>query len=139
MKDTAVKYKKPLIAIVLLGLLLLGYFTRDKWMSIFTKDSETSPGTGTNTTTTNAAIVANTYDVTIDKNTVLKRGDNNESVKELQRLMNQDLQKNHTPTLKEYLVVDGAFGALTEARLEFLVQQKSISINQFVSKHDNLT
>lgn len=137
MKETAIKYRKPIIAGVLLLVLVLGYFYRDKWMGLFSRDenpSTTDKVTSTSSSTNSSSSSSNV----IDKDKVLKRGDKGVSVEELQRLMNAEL-KNHTPTLLEYLVVDGVFGPKTEEMLMHITrgdwdgQKKSISINAFLA------
>lgn len=124
MKKTIIKYKKPLIAGLILAVLLLGYFFRDKLFSWTKKDNSTPTAPTTPTTSNNTSSG-------INKDVVLKQGDRGASVSEMQRLLNEEL-KQHTPTLLSFLVVDGIFGPKTEARLEHFTSKKSMSINQLI-------
>ena len=123
------QYRKPLGALVVLVILLGAYFTRDKWMPFFTKDSG-GPSSALNTTNkpSNSSTAANT----IDKTKVLKQGDRGESVRELQRLLNIELKKGTTFFLP--LVEDGIFGPKTLAILKKITNQSSISIQDLESK-----
>lgn len=132
MKNKITEYKKPLAVVVVLAILLVGYFTRDKWMSFFTKSDTTPPSnsnTGTNTTNTSTS--------TIDKAKVLKRGDSGASVMELQRLLNEELKRRiakYGLNTLTHLTEDGQFGPITEGRLDLFVKVKEISINDLVTK-----
>lgn len=125
--DTLKTYKKPLFAGVLLLLLILAYFQRDKIKALFSKSTTTGGGTtsgGSNTTTTTNNTTTTTA---INKDKSLSLGSKGQEVEELQRLIN----KNITPPMV-MLVVDGNFGPKTEAALLNVAKVKSITINQFL-------
>ena len=117
MKETIVKYKKPIAAGVLILVLVLGYFYRDKWMGLFKKEEAASDGGSTSPSSGNSSgSSSGSSSTTIDKNKILKQGDRGEYVKELQRLLNEDAEKNH-PTFFVLFVVEGVFCPKTELLL----------------------
>lgn len=122
--------RKPMMAVALLAILIIGYFTRDQWMSLFTSKVTSGNGSSSTSNTTNTSTG-------IKKDVVLKKGDRNDSVKELQRLLNvehvsRSLNIMTKPTLPK-LVVDGDFGPKTEALLMYFTNKNSISINQLTT------
>lgn len=121
------KHKKPILAGLLLLLLFVGYFTREKWTSWFKLKSNTqdSPKPSYSTAST-----------TINRTKVLKKGDRGVSVKELQRLLNleYEYQKKHgTVPIEPKLVEDQIFGAKTQAMLQLFTGKSSISIKELLS------
>lgn len=136
-KQPLMKNKKALAALAVLALLLVGYFTKEKWLPLFKKNAATTPTNGTtatnNTNSTNSSSGTSSNSTAIDKTVILKRGDNNNSVKELQRLINTKL---NPPLVK--LVEDGVFGAKTEAALLQVYGANIASINQFNAKFPTL-
>ncbi|BDS10571.1 peptidoglycan-binding domain-containing protein [Aureispira anguillae] len=128
MKSSIKEYKKPLIGLGLIALVILIYATKEQWMNFFlprglSKDSNT-PVKPSST---------NTPSETIDRNQLLKKGDRGLSVQELQRLLNaeHDYQSQHgTVPIEAKLVVDQIFGAKTEALLFKFTNKKTMSIHQ---------
>ncbi|WP_052596106.1 peptidoglycan-binding protein [Aureispira sp. CCB-QB1] len=135
MTAKAKKNVKPMMAVALLAILVIGYFTRDKWMSLFTTGKLASSNGGSTTSSKNNSSSTSTG---IKKDLVLQMGDKNDSVKELQRLLNleYDYQKQHgtTPPTEPKLALDGAFGPKTEAMLILFTGKKTITINQLIKQ-----
>ena len=122
MKEQITKYKKPLLAGVLLLALLGAYFFRDKWMHLIVKPKQKT------STTDNSSATSTTQST---KSTVLKRGSSGEQVKQLQALLNDKHSKN-PPQILPLLVVDGAFGAKTEVMLKKWTGKTSTTIDQLI-------
>lgn len=121
------KHKKPFFAGLLLLLLFVGYFTREKWMGWFKVD---------NGIKNNSKPSYSTTSTTINRTKVLKKGDRGVSVKELQRLLNleYEYQKKHgTVPIEPKLVEDQIFGAKTQAMLQLFTGKSSISIKELLS------
>lgn len=123
--------KKPYMAAALLAILILGYFTRDQWMSLFTTSKLASNNGGSTTDSSRSKPSTSTG---IKKNLVLKKGDKNDSVKELQRILNLELayqmQHSTAPPSLPRLATDGAFGPKTEEMLILFTGKQGSSINQ---------
>lgn len=126
--------KKPIMAVALFAILIIGYFTRTQWMSLFTTSklaSNNGDSTTSSTTSSNKKPSASTG---IKKDLVLKQGDKNDSVKELQRILNLEhayqMQNSTAPPSLPILSTDGDFGPKTEAMLILFVGKQSSSINQ---------
>lgn len=118
-----------MMAVALFALLLVGYFTREKWLPFFQKD-EVSPSNGVGQGgNTPPSTTANSN--TVDKTRVLKQGDRGEAVKELQRLLNGK-HKSNPPQVIPLLVEDGIFGTKTEIMLLKWTGKTAISINQLI-------
>jgi hypothetical protein len=130
MKETMQTYKKPIMGGVLLLILLLGYFTREKWMPWLNigdsvNDYSKTPSTSNSSSSSN----------TLDRTKLLSKGSNGASVRELQGLLNleYDYQKNKgTVPIEPKLTVDGAFGPKTEAMLSLFTGKTAISINTLI-------
>lgn len=134
--ETVTKNKKALAVVVLLVLALVAYFTKNKWMPMFSKD-QTAPAPNT-TNIGSSSTSTNTTLATATDDTILKRGSKNDKVKELQQLLNQHLTSNFaTYSPLTPLVVDGDFGSKTEARLLLFTnnEKNQISINQYKSNY----
>jgi peptidoglycan hydrolase-like protein with peptidoglycan-binding domain len=112
--------KKPIMAAALLAILILGYFTRNQWMSLFTT-SKIASDNGDSTTSNSTSKPS--ISTGIKKDLVLKKGDKNDSVKELQRILNLELayqmQHSTAPPSLPKLSTDGDFGPKTEAMLGY--------------------
>lgn len=120
------EYKKPMMAVALFALLLIGYFTRNKWIPLFTSGKVTpSSGTEGNKPTTKSTST------TLDKDRLLKKGDQGKEVKELQIILNEKHKANPHQILP-LLETDGIFGAKTETMLEKWTGKKSLSITQLI-------
>lgn len=140
MKETIVQYKKPLTALVFIGALILAYIFRDKWLAWFKPNAtldttnQDQPNNNNNNTSNSNPPPSNTP---LNKDLVLSKGSNNQEVRELQRLMNEHHQyltnQGVLPPPMPLLVVDGAFGAKTEAMLSFMMGKNSASIKQFTA------
>lgn len=127
------EYKKPIIGGVLLLVLLLGYFTREKWMAWLNIGDSTKDYTATNSSSKPSSSTTST----INKTTILKKGDKGASVAELQRLLNveYDYQKSKgTIPIEPKLTPDKIFGPKTEAMLLLFTGRRSISINTLIQE-----
>lgn len=134
MKNTIETYKKPIIGGVLLLVLLLGYFTREKWMAWLNIGYSAKEYTVNNSSSKKPS--SSTTD-TISKTKVLSKGDKGASVAELQRLLNleYDYQKsNGTIPIEPKLTPDKIFGPKTEAMLLLFTGRTSISINTLIQE-----
>ena len=69
---------------------------------------------------------------TINRDKVVKKGDINNEVLEIQILMNEELKNHRTPTFLVTLAEDSNFGTKTETRLNLLTNKNSISINELI-------
>lgn len=132
MKETIKTYKKPIIGGVLLIVLLLGYFTREKWMAWLNIGDSAKEYASNNSSSKPSFSTA-----TIDKTKVLSKGSKGTSVKELQRLLNveHDYQKTSgIIPIEPRLAVDSDFGPKTEAMLSLFTGKTSISINALIQE-----
>lgn len=127
------EYKKPIIGGVLLLVLLLGYFTREKWMTWLNIGDSAKDYTATNSSSKPSSSTTNT----ISKTKILRKGDKGVSVAELQRLLNveYDYQKSKgTIPIEPKLTPDKIFGPKTEAMLLLFTGRRSISINTLIQE-----
>ena len=132
MKDTIQTYKKPIMGGVLLIVLLLAYFTREKWMAWLNIGDSVKDYTSTTSTSKPSSS-----STTIDKAKVLSKGSSGASVGELQRLLNleYDYQKsNGTVPIEPKLNPDKIFGPKTESMLLLFTGKTSISINALIQE-----
>ena len=128
------EYKKPMIGGVLLLVLLLGYFTREKWMAWLNIGDSAKDYTANNSRSKKPSSSTTN---TISKTKVLKKGDKGVSVAELQRLLNveYDYQKSKgTIPIEPKLNPDKIFGPKTEAMLLLFTGRRSISINTLIQE-----
>jgi len=124
MKKNLIKYKKPLLAGVLLIVLLAAYGFKDKWLPFIIKPKASDSKTPS---TKNSTISSNQ-----DNNeVVLKLGSRGAKVSELQQLLNAKHRAN-LPQILDFLVVDGNFGPKTEFMLKKWTGKTSITIVQLV-------
>ena len=130
--------KKPIMAVALFAILIIGYFTRDKWMSLFTTSKLASNNEGSSTSNTTSSNTSSSTSLGIKKDLVLKKGDKNDSVKELQRILNLEhdyqMVNSTTPPTASKLALDRDFGPKTEAMLILFTNKQSISINQLAAQ-----
>lgn len=136
MSVKAKDYKKQMMAVALLAILIIGYFTKDKWMSLFTS-SKLASNNGDGSKGNSNSNSGSSSSAGIKKDLMLKKGDTNDSVKELQRLLNIEHEyqtKNSTvPPSEPKLAEDRAFGPKTESMLILFTGKQSISINQLTA------
>jgi len=142
MKETLVQYKKPIAALVFIGLAILAYVFRNEWLAWFkpnpvvsTKNSEnqnTQPPTSNSNSSTNS-----TSSTFINKDLTLSKGSHNNEVRALQRLMNEHhkymTDQGILAPPMPILEVDGVFGTKTEEMLNFMTGKNTSSINQFTN------
>lgn len=127
MKNNLKPYNKPLITGLILVTLLLTYFYRDNLIDFFEK-AKNSPSDASKGS---AVVPVNNTTATSAKDSVLSKGSTGESVRMLQKLLN-DKHRQNTPTFIPLLVEDGNFGTLTESMLKKYTGKTSISINQLI-------
>jgi hypothetical protein len=135
MKEIIQTYKKPIIGGVLLMVLLLGYFTREKWMS-WLNIGDSAKEYASN----NSSSKPSSSSTTIDKTKVLSKGSKGASVKELQRLLNVEYDYQKTSgivPIEPKLAVDSNFGPKTESMLSLFTGKTSISINALIQELKN--
>jgi hypothetical protein len=127
----AKNYTKQMMAAAFFAILIIGYFTKDKWINIFSSGKIASSNGGSSTSTNSSSSSSSTG---IKKDLVLKQGDRNDSVKELQRILNLEhdyqTQNSTVPPSLPKLSTDSDFGPKTEAMLVLFTSKQSISINQ---------
>jgi hypothetical protein len=133
---TAKNYKPQMMAAAIFAILIIGYFTKDKWMNFFTtgKIASSNGNSSSNNTSSSSTSSSSSSSTGIKKDLVLKKGDTNDSVKELQRILNleHDYQTENStapPSLPK-LSTDRVFGSKTEAMLNLFTSKNSITINQ---------
>ena len=120
MKTALKQYKKPLLALLLLIALLGLYFTRDKWMMLFSKKEPVKTNSSSSTTSSSN-----------NKNPILQMGSRGEKVRQLQQLLNEKHRSN-APQFRPLLVEDGIFGQKTQNMLKKWTGKTQITIPQLI-------
>lgn len=119
-------------------LLVIAYFTRDKWLEYIPGLSPAAdkPGdTNNKGKTSTTSPTPTTTPAPVNEDSELKNGSRGASVEELQKLINQVLKvmyPNDTP-----IGTDGIFGPQTEGALKKLAGKTSISLKVFKEMFKN--